>query len=64
MSARPAAPPTLEDLDAKETAREDCPACREEDGGCPGHCPVCDAPIDYCLGHSIPDLRLAAAALQ
>lgn len=47
-----------------ETTRANCPACWEENGGCPGHCSICDDPIDYCQGHSPSDMRVISPALQ
>ena len=64
----PTTPEELQDLyeehaGVADTDRHDCAACFEEDGGCPGHCPLCDDPIDYCAGHTQAEIRMAAMLL-
>lgn len=35
--------------------------CRN--AGCPGHCPICQDPVDYCTGHSQAETRRYALSL-
>ena len=46
----------------QDVVPENCPCTQGENIDCPGHCPLCTDPVDYCQGHSPTEWQTAALA--
>ena len=44
----------------QDVVPENCSCIQDENSGCPGHCPLCLDPVDYCQGHNPMEWEQAA----
>ena len=47
---------------SQEVVPENCSCTTDENSGCPGHCPLCKDPVDYCQGHGLNEWIMATLA--